>query len=167
MIKKIYEAVIEIPMGTQNKYEIDKARNRIKLDRVLYTPMTYPAEYGYIENTLAEDGDPLDILVLASSKTFPGCIVDARIVGYLDMVDNGEPDQKIIGVMDTDPRFSHINELEDIQQHTKREIKHFFNTYKDLQQNKVVEVLDFHDKIDALELILECQIRYDMNKKSE
>lgn len=167
MIKKIYEAVIEIPMGTQNKYEIDKTRNRIKLDRVLYTPMTYPAEYGYIENTLAEDGDPLDILVLASSKTFPGCIVDARIVGYLDMVDNGEPDQKIIGVMDTDPRFSHINELEDIQQHTKREIKHFFNTYKDLQQNKVVEVLDFHDKIDALELILECQIRYDMNKKSE
>ena len=167
MIKKIYEAVIEIPMGTQNKYEIDKTRSRIKLDRVLHTPMTYPAEYGYIENTLAEDGDPLDILVLASSKTFPGCIVDARIVGYLDMVDNGEPDQKIIGVMDTDPRFSHINELEDIQQHTKREIKHFFNTYKDLQQNKVVEVLDFHDKIDALELILECQIRYDMNKKSE
>ena len=167
MIKKIYEAVIEIPMGTQNKYEIDKARNRIKLDRVLYTPMTQPAEYGYIENTLAEDGDPLDILVIASSKTFPGCIVDARIVGYLDMVDNGEPDQKIIGVMDTDPRFSHINELADIQQHTKREIKHFFMTYKDLQQNKVVEVLDFHDKIDALELILECQIRYDMNKKSE
>ena len=166
-MEKIYEAIIEIPMGTQNKYEIDKARNRIKLDRVLYSPMTYPAEYGYIENTLAEDGDPLDILVLASSKTFPGCVVDARIVGYLDMVDNGEPDQKIIGVMNTDPRFSHINELADIQQHTKREIKHFFKTYKDLQQNKTVEVLDFHDKIDALELIQECQKRYDMIKKEK
>ncbi len=163
-MEKIYEAVIEIPMGTKNKYEIDKTRNRIKLDRVLYSPMTYPAEYGYIENTLAEDGDPLDILVLASSKTFPGCIVDARIVGYLNMIDNGEPDQKVIGVMNTDPRFSHINEIGDIQDHTKREIKHFFATYKDLQQNKVVEVLEFHDKIDALELIQECQLRYSNNR---
>ncbi|QMS85599.1 inorganic diphosphatase [Candidatus Xianfuyuplasma coldseepsis] len=162
---KIYEAIIEIPMGTKNKYEIDKANNRIKLDRVLYSPMTYPAEYGYIENTLAEDGDPLDILVLASSKTFPGCVVDARIVGYLDMVDNGEPDQKIIGVMNSDPRFSHINEVEDIQEHTKREIRHFFHTYKDLQQNKVVEVKEFYDKIDALELIQECKVRYDKAKK--
>lgn len=159
-MEKIYEAIIEIPMGTKNKYEIDKARNRIKLDRVLYSPMTYPAEYGYIEETLAEDNDPLDILVLASSKTFPGCIVDARIVGYLNMIDSGEPDQKIIGVMNNDPRFSHINDINDIQQHTLREIKHFFKTYKDLQQNKTVEVFDFHDKIDALELIQECKQRY-------
>ena len=164
-MEKIYEAIIEIPMGTKNKYEIDKKKNRIKLDRVLYSPMTYPAEYGYIEQTLAEDNDPLDILVLASSKTFPGCVVDARIVGYLDMVDNGEPDQKIIGVVDSDPRFSHINEVEDIQQHTVREIKHFFATYKDLQQKKEVEVYDFHDKIDALELIQECKQRYIDNKK--
>ncbi|MCK5762002.1 MAG: inorganic diphosphatase, partial [Candidatus Izimaplasma sp.] len=123
-MNKIYEAVIEIPMGTKNKYEIDKVKNRIKLDRVLYTPMTYPAEYGYIEETLALDGDPLDILVLATSKTFPGCIVDARIVGYLEMIDNGEPDSKVIAVMDHDPRFSHISELTDIQEHTLREIKH-------------------------------------------
>lgn len=163
-MEKIYEAIIEIPMGTKNKYEIDKVRNRIKLDRVLYSPMTYPAEYGYIENTLAKDGDPLDILVLASSKTFPGCVVDARIVGYLDMMDNGEKDEKIIGVMNSDPRFSHINEIKDIQQHTLREIKHFFKTYKDLQQHKVVEVTDFHDKIDALELIQECKERYDRVK---
>ena len=161
---KIYEAIIEIPMGTKNKYEIDKVNDRIKLDRVLYSPMTYPAEYGYIEHTLAEDNDPLDILVLASSKTFPGCVVDARIVGYLDMVDNDEPDQKIIAVMDTDPRFSHISELADIQQHTLREIKHFFKTYKDLQQNKKVEVYEFHDKIDALELIQVCLERYNNNK---
>ncbi len=163
-MEKIYEAVIEIPMGTKNKYEIDKINHRIKLDRVLYSPMTYPAEYGYIEETLAEDNDPLDILVLASSKTFPGCVVDARIVGYLDMVDNGEPDQKVIAVMDNDPRFSHINEIRDIQQHTLREIRHFFQTYKDLQQNKTVEVYDFHDKIDALELIQVCKDRYTNNK---
>lgn len=166
-MEKIYEAVIEIPMGTKNKYEIDKVNDRIKLDRVLYSPMTYPAEYGYIEYTLAEDNDPLDILVLASSKTFPGCIVDARIVGYLDMLDNGEPDQKVIGVVNSDPRFSHINEVKDIQQHTLREIKHFFKTYKDLQQNKVVEVGDFHDKIDALELIQECKNRYIEDKKKK
>ena len=164
-MEKIYEAIIEIPMGTKNKYEIDKVNDRIKLDRVLYSPMTYPAEYGYIEYTLAEDNDPLDILVLASSKTFPGCVVDARIVGYLDMVDNGEPDQKIIGVVDSDPRFSHVNEVSDIQQHTRREIKHFFKTYKDLQQNKTVEVFDFHDKIDALELIQQCKDRYSKDKK--
>lgn len=159
-MEKIIEAVIEIPMGTKNKYEIDKVKNRIKLDRVLYSPMTYPAEYGYIEETLASDNDPLDILVLASSKTFPGCIVDARVVGYLEVIDNGERDEKIIGVVNSDPRFSHINEVADIQQHTLREIKHFFKTYKDLQQNKVVEVGKFHDKIDALELIQECRDRY-------
>ena len=164
-MEKIYEAIIEIPMGTKNKYEIDKARNRIKLDRVLYTPMTYPAEYGYLEETLALDGDPLDILVLATSKTFPGCIVDARVVGYLDVIDNNENDAKIIAVMEHDPRFSHINEITDIQEHTLREIKHFFKTYKDLQQNKVVEVFDFHDKIDAIELIQECKNRYQATKK--
>jgi inorganic pyrophosphatase len=163
-MEKIFEAIIEIPMGTKNKYEIDKVKNRIKLDRVLYSPMTYPAEYGYLEETLAKDNDPLDILVLASSKTFPGCVVDARIVGYLEVVDNGENDEKLIGVVDSDPRFSHINEVADIQQHTLREIKHFFKTYKDLQQNKVVEVGVFHDKIDALELIEECRVRYQKNK---
>ncbi|MFK5883229.1 MAG: inorganic diphosphatase [Candidatus Izemoplasma sp.] len=159
-MEKVYEAVIEIPMGTKNKYEIDKVKNRIKLDRVLYSQMTYPAEYGYIEETLALDNDPLDILVIASVPTFPGCIVDARIVGYLDMLDNGEKDEKIIAVVDSDPRYSHIHELTDIQEHSLREIKHFFKTYKDLQQNKTVEVYEFHDKIDALELIKECKERY-------
>ena len=165
IMEKIYEAIIEIPMGTKNKYEIDKEHNRIKLDRVLYSPMTYPAEYGYIERTLAKDGDPLDILVLASSKTFPGCVVDARIVGFLDMMDNDEKDEKIIAVVDSDPRFSHVLDITDIQKHTLREIKHFFKTYKDLQQNKKVEVFEFYDKIDALELIEECKKRYSKQEK--
>ncbi|MFW6319855.1 MAG: inorganic diphosphatase [Bacillota bacterium] len=159
-MKKVTEAIIEIPMGTRNKYEIDKQRNRIKLDRVLYSQMTYPAEYGYIEHTLAEDNDPLDILVIASTKTFPGCIVDARILGYLDMIDNDEKDQKVIAVMEHDPRFSHIQSLDDIQDHMKREIKHFFKTYKDLQQNKKVEVYDFHSQKEAIQLIDECLERY-------
>ncbi len=159
-MRKIVEAVIEIPMGTKNKYEIDKAKGRIKLDRVLYSEMTYPAEYGYIEDTLAEDNDPLDILVLASTKTFPGCIVDARVIGYLDMVDNDEKDHKIIAVMDKDPRFEDIDEIKDVNKHTIREIRHFFQTYKDLQQNKKVEVYDFHSKEEALQLIEDSLNRY-------
>lgn len=156
----IVEAIVEIPMGTKNKYEIDKERGRIKLDRVLYSEMTYPAEYGYIEFTLAEDNDPLDILVLASTKTFPGCIVDARVIGYLDMLDNDENDQKIIAVMEKDPRFEDIHSLEDVNKHTMREIRHFFMTYKDLQQNKKVVVKDFHSKDEAIKLIEECKKRY-------
>jgi len=161
---RVIEAVIEIPMGTKNKYEIDKERNRIKLDRVLYSQMTYPAEYGYIEATLAEDNDPLDILVIASTKTFPGCIVDARVIGSLDMIDNDEKDHKIIAVMDHDPRFSHVHSISDIQDHMLREIKHFFRTYKDLQENKKVEVYDFHDKEHADMLIDDSIQRYQQKK---
>jgi len=166
-MNRVIEAIIEIPMGTKNKYEIDKARNRIKLDRVLYSQMTYPAEYGYIENTLAEDNDPLDILVLASTKTFPGCIVDARVIGSLDMIDNDEKDHKIIAVMENDPRFSHIHKISDIQEHMLREIKHFFRTYKDLQQNKKVEVSDFHDVEYAEALIDDSIARFNRLKKKE
>ncbi len=161
---RVIEAIIEIPMGTKNKYEIDKERGRIKLDRVLYSQMTYPAEYGYIEETLAEDNDPLDILVIASTKTFPGCIVDARVIGSLDMIDNNEKDHKIIAVMDHDPRFAHIHSINDIQEHMLREIKHFFRTYKDLQENKKVEVYDFHDKEHADMLIDDSVERYNKQR---
>ena len=160
MLEYIIEAVIEIPMNTKNKYEIDKVKNRIKLNRVLYSQMTYPAEYGFIEETLALDGDPLDILVLATTKTFPGCIIDARVVGYLDMIDNGEKDEKIIAVVNDDPRLKHINFLEDIQTHTLREIKHFFRTYKDLQEDKQVNVGDYHSKEEAIELIFKYKDNY-------
>ncbi len=155
----IVEALIEIPYGTRNKYEIDKKNNRIKLDRVLYSSVTYPAEYGYIENTLAGDGDALDILVLSSSATFPGCIVDARVVGYLDMIDKGQNDQKVIAVCANDPRYNHIQTLEDIPLHTKKEIKEFFNTYKDLQ-NIEVKIGDFHNLEEAINLIEKCKQNY-------
>ncbi|MBE6153395.1 MAG: inorganic diphosphatase [Firmicutes bacterium] len=153
-MNNVVEAIIEIPMGTKNKYEIDKKRNRIKLDRVLYTTMSYPAEYGYIDKTLSHDGDPLDILVLSTEKTFPGCIIDARIVGYLDVIDNGEADQKVIAVVDKDPRYDHIQELSDIPDTTLEIIKDFFTTYKTLQKI-TVETKDYHGKEDALKLLQE------------
>ncbi len=160
----IVEAIIEIPMGTKNKFEIDKKRNKIKLDRVLYTTMSYPAEYGYIENTLSPDGDPLDILVLSSEKTFPGCIVDARIIGYLDVIDNGADDQKVISVVNKDPRFDHINDLKDLPNSTLEIIKNFFGTYKTLQ-GITVETKDYHNKKEALEIVKKQKEVYKMSNE--
>ncbi len=151
-MNNVVEAIIEIPMGTKNKYEIDKKSDKIKLDRVLYTTMSYPAEYGYIDKTLSPDGDPLDILILATEKTFPGCVVDARIVGYLDVIDNGEGDQKVIAVVNKDPRFDHIQEITDIPESTLEIIKDFFQTYKTLQKITVV-AKNYHSKAEALELL--------------
>lgn len=165
-MNNVVEAIIEIPMGTKNKYEIDKARNRIKLDRVLYTTMSYPAEYGYIDKTLSLDGDPLDILVLSTEKTFPGCIVDARIVGYLDVIDNGDADQKVIAVVDKDPRYDHVQELSDIPDTTLEIIKDFFKTYKTLQKI-TVEIKDYHGKEDALKLLQENRDLYIKSIKKE
>ena len=163
-MNNVVEAIIEIPLKTKNKFEIDKKTKRIKLDRVLYSAMSYPAEYGYIENTLAKDGDPLDILVISSEPTFPGCIVPARIIGYLSVVDNGHEDYKLISVVDVDPRYSEIKYLDDLSDFTLEEIKNFFQNYKTLQ-NIEVKVYDYHDSTKALELINECQKRYEENAR--
>ena len=158
------EAIIEIPMGSRNKYEICEDSGRIKLDRVLYSSMSYPAEYGYIDYTLALDGDPLDILVLTTEPTFPGCVIQSRVIGYLDAIDDGDKDYKLIAVNDFDPRFNHICELEDIPPHTLAEIKNFFETYKILEK-KEVEIKDYHGKDEALQLLKDCRKRYlDQNK---
>lgn len=162
-MNNIVEAIIEIPMGTKNKYEINKETGRIKLDRVLYSALTYPGEYGFIENTISPDKDPLDILVLSSYKTFPGCVVDARVIGYLTLIDNGEHDEKIIAVVDKDPRFENINSLEDLTEHQKAEIKDFFQNYKTLQKIKVI-VKNFHNKEEALKLIEKCKKAYENRK---
>jgi len=124
--KMIVDAIIEIPMGTKNKYEVEKETGKIRLNRVLYSSVSYPAEYGFIENTIAGDKDPLDILVLSSTPTFPGCIVRGRVLGYLGILDRGEHDEKIIAVAHDDPRFDHLNSIDDLPSHTKDEISEFF-----------------------------------------
>lgn len=161
-MNKIVESIIEIPMGTKNKFEICKNNGRIKLDRVLYSAMTYPGEYGFIENTLADDGDALDILIISSYPTFPGCVVDARVIGYLDIIDNGFSDQKIIAVVDKDPRFDHINEITDVTEQQLNEIKNFFENYKKLQNIEVI-IKEFHPLNEALEIIKSCEEKYKAN----
>ncbi len=129
----LVEAVIEIPRGSRNKYELDKATGVIRLDRVLYSSVHYPTDYGFILETHAEDGDPLDILVLVEEPTFPGCHMRARPIGVLRMRDDKGPDDKIIAVPQADPRFAHVYELADISGHWQREIETFFKTYKVLE----------------------------------
>lgn len=152
----VVNALIEIPLGSKNKYELDKTTGRIHLDRVLYAAMIYPAEYGIIENTLAPDGDPLDILVICSDPTFPGCIVPARVLGYLSMTDNGKLDYKLISVVDCDPRYADIQELSDLSPFVLKEISNFFANYKVLQ-DVVVEVGQYFPKEDAIRIIRECR----------
>lgn len=154
MKNNIVNAMIEIPLGSKNKYEMDTKTGRIKLDRVLYASMMYPAEYGIIENTLAPDGDALDILVICSDATFPGCIVPARVLGYLDMIDNGKLDYKLIAVVDCDPRYDHYQQIEDINPFVLKEIANFFANYKVLQ-GVSVEVGNYHNAEEALKIIEE------------
>lgn len=138
MEELIVEALIEIPHGSQNKYEVDKINDRIILDRPLYSAMLYPGEYGYVENTLAKDNDPIDILVFNSFPTFPGCIIESRIVGMLEMNDSGEEDVKLIAVSNRDPRYDHVQTLDDLPPHYLTEVRHFFDTYKQLQDKVVI-----------------------------
>ncbi len=155
----VVEARIEIPLGSRNKYELDHETGRIKLDRVLYAAMIYPAEYGILENTLAPDGDPLDILVICSDPTFPGCIVPARVLGYLSMVDEGKKDYKLISVVDCDPRYADIHTLEDLSPFVLKEISNFFSNYKVLQGISV-EVGTYHSREEALHIIELCRQAY-------
>ena len=163
MKNDVVEAIVEIPFRSRNKYEVDHESGRIKLDRVLYSAMAYPAEYGFLENTLAPDGDPLDILVIGTEPTYPGCIVPSRVIGYLEAVDNGYEDYKLISVVDCDPRYNEINKLSDLSPFILEEIKNFFEKYKTLQKIEV-KVGDYHEKEDALKLIADCKNRFEENK---
>ena len=152
----VVDALIEIPLGSKNKYELDERTGRIRLDRVLYAAMIYPAEYGIIEHTLAPDGDPLDILVICSDPTFPGCVVPARVLGYLTMVDGGKTDYKLISVVDCDPRYNNYQELSDLNPFILQEIANFFANYKVLQGIRV-EVGEYHGREEAMEIIRRCR----------
>ena len=134
-----FDVTIEIPKGTRNKYEVDHATGRVRLDRTLFTATHYPADYGFIENTLGEDGDPLDALVLLDEPTFPGCLVRCRAIGMFHMRDEAGGDDKIMCIPAGDPRMEHLQDLDDIGDFHRLEIQHFFETYKDLEPVKSVE----------------------------
>lgn len=149
---RLVEAFIEIPAGSQNKYEWDKERGVLRLDRVLYSPVHYPTDYGFIPDTLEEDGDPIDILVLVTHPTVPGCVVEARLVGVLSMVDDKGVDNKLLGVPVKDPRFTTVTDLTDVPPHVLREIEHFFRTYKDLE-GKSVSIEGWKDAETAVQVL--------------
>ena len=150
-----YAVVIECPKGSRNKYEIDHVTGRVMLDRVLYTPMAYPTDYGFFENTLADDGDPLDVLVIGEYPLFPGIGMNVRVVGVFKMTDDGGGDAKVIAVAAGDPRWDYIQDLADIPEYKRKEIEHFFEHYKDLEPGKWVKVVRWGDAADAHRLIEE------------
>jgi inorganic pyrophosphatase len=152
-------ALIEIPAGSRNKYEYDAATGRFRLDRVLYHSVVYPTDYGHIPETLGEDGDELDILIVVQEPTFPGCLIEAVPIGGLDMSDEKGSDFKVLAVPFTDPRFDHVRQLADLGSHFLREIEAFFTTYK-LLEPKNTSVLGWHDVREAWNVIEECRSRF-------
>lgn len=144
-----FDVLVEIPKGQRNKYEVDHDTGRMRLDRTLFTAMTYPADYGYIEDTLSEDGDPLDALILLEEPTFPGCLVRCRAIAIYEMVDEKGPDAKVITVPATDPRYNHLNDLSDLTSFNIDFITHFFEEYKVLESGKAVTSGNWHDRAAA------------------
>lgn len=141
--------IVEIHRGAKNKYEIDKETGLIALDRVMHTSQDFPFDYGFVPQTLWEDGDPLDVVILSTYPLVPGILVRVRPVAIMDMIDDGDSDAKIIAVPDKDPRWDEVRDLTDVNKHTVKEIEHFYSTYKKLQ-NKVVEVRGFAGKAEAV-----------------
>lgn len=135
----IFDVTVEIPKGERNKYELDHKTNRIRLDRTLFTSMQYPADYGFIDDTLGNDGDPLDALVILPFPTFPGCVIECRAIGMFRMTDEAGGDDKVLCVPANDPRQAHLQDIDDVSDFELSEIQHFFQKYKDLEPNKSVE----------------------------
>jgi inorganic pyrophosphatase len=150
-----FDVTIEIPKGHRNKYEVDHATGRIRLDRLLFTSTRYPADYGYVEDSLGEDGDPLDALVLLDEPTWPGCLVRARPIGMFHMRDEAGGDDKILCVPAGDPRQAHITELDQISKFDVLEIQHFFEVYKDLEPGKSVEGAHWAGRAEAEQCVRE------------
>lgn len=151
-LPEIVNGIIEIPRGTRAKYELDKESGLLKLDRVLYSSVSYPANYGFIPQSFCEDGDPLDILILSQITVVPMCIVPAKVIGVMRMLDNNEADDKIIAVAEGDPSVNHINDISELPPHFISELRHFFEMYTKLE-NKSVVVEDFLGKTTAIKII--------------
>ncbi len=152
----LINAVIEIPLECSTKYEYDKELHVFRLDRNLYSPVHYPGDYGFIPSTLGDDGDPLDVLVLVDSPSFPGCFMEVRPVGVLEMTDQGKGDEKILCVGAGNPRYNDVNNYHEIYPHILKEITHFFSIYKDLE-GKSVEVHGWKDAATAKDVVLKAQ----------
>jgi inorganic pyrophosphatase len=155
----LINVLVEIVGGSKNKYEFDKDMNAFALDRVLYASVQYPFDYGFVPNTLAEDGDPLDGMVMMDEPTFPGCVIAARPIGMLEMIDGGDRDEKILCVPNKDPRYAQYNSLRDVAKHRLDEIAEFFRTYKNLE-NKAVEILGWQDVDRVSALVDKCVKAY-------
>ena len=151
----VINVLIEIPGGSKNKYEFDKDMNAFALDRVLFASVKYPYDYGFIPNTLADDGDPLDGMVMMDEPTFPGCVIAARPIGMLLMIDGGDRDEKILCVPAEDPRYNEVKSLKDVAPHRLEEIAEFFRTYKNLEK-KVTEIQGWEDVDKVKPLVEEC-----------
>jgi inorganic pyrophosphatase len=152
-------AFIEIPRGSRNKYELDKSTGLLRLDRILYAAVHYPGDYGFLPRTWGEDGDPLDVLVMTTEPTFPGCLIDVRPVGVFRMSDDKGPDEKILAVPLADPLKQEIQELDDVPRHFLSEVRHFFSIYKDLE-GKTVNVVGWDGREAAESLVGAAMDRY-------
>lgn len=159
---RIVNAVIEIPQGSRQKYEIDKPSGLLKLDRVIYSSFYYPTNYGFIPQTYGDDKDPLDILVISSLSIQPLCLVQAKVIGVMQMIDSGDADDKIIAVANNDPGVNYINNIEEMPKHFFSELRQFFEEYKKLE-NKTVSVNEFQDKATALKIVEEAIVFYKQN----
>jgi inorganic pyrophosphatase len=144
-----FDVTIEIPKGSRNKYEVDHETGRIRLDRRLFTSTMYPADYGFVENTLGEDGDPLDALVILEEPTFPGCLIRCRAIGMFRMTDEAGGDDKLLCVPASDPRVEHLRDIQNVSEFDRLEIQHFFEVYKDLEPGKSVEGADWVGRAEA------------------
>ncbi len=153
------DVIIEIPKGSRNKYEYDSEKRAIKLDRMLFSAVHYPSDYGFIPETLGEDGDPLDALVLVTEPTFPGCVIESKPVGLFKMWDEKGPDEKIICVPIGDPYWNRIEKLEDLLPHLLKEIEHFFSIYKDLEEKKI-GIDGWADRDEAIKIIEKAKERF-------
>jgi inorganic pyrophosphatase len=162
-----FDVLIEIPKGSRNKYEYDKDKRMIRYDRMIFSSMHYPSDYGFVPETLGEDGDPLDVLVLVSEPTFPGCLIKVRPIGVFYMTDEKGPDAKVLCVPTSDPIWNKYFKLDELNPHLKAEIEHFFKVYKDLEKKKVA-VNGWDNEKKAKEIIMECRQRYlDEEKKAK
>ena len=156
---RVVRMIVEIPKNSSNKYEYDPVNRVFRLDRPLYSPMHYPADYGFVPGTIAEGGDPLDVLCLIDHPTFTGCLIDVRPIGVLDLVDQTTTDHKIIAVPVKDPRLEGLHAIQDLPPHVIREFEHFFTIYKELE-NKIVETRGWLDLNQALKVISASRRRY-------